>query len=140
MWPLEDADKNGCYNGRFQCHDGSGRPRATADREDRLIVRSAVAVPDSSLSTIRRVTHDVWRRPGNRADDAVTNARYTAPEPGVMAWGANSFENRAPLVVIQQDNARPHTARVAMNCLQLVKYFLGQPDSLISLQSSMSWM
>ncbi|GFW56635.1 HTH_Tnp_Tc3_2 domain-containing protein [Trichonephila clavipes] len=43
-------------NGRFQPHDGSGRPRATSDREDILIVRSAVAAPDSSLSTIRCVT------------------------------------------------------------------------------------
>ncbi|GFU63346.1 HTH_Tnp_Tc3_2 domain-containing protein [Trichonephila clavipes] len=43
-------------NGRFQCLDGSGRPRATADREDRLIVRSAVIAPDSSLSTLRRAT------------------------------------------------------------------------------------
>ncbi|GFS84533.1 hypothetical protein TNCV_4606991 [Trichonephila clavipes] len=29
-------------SGSFQRHDGSGRPRATADQEDRLIVRSAV--------------------------------------------------------------------------------------------------
>ncbi|GFW91970.1 HTH_Tnp_Tc3_2 domain-containing protein [Trichonephila clavipes] len=43
-------------NNRFQRHDGSGRPRATADREDRLIVRSADTAPDSSLSTIRRTT------------------------------------------------------------------------------------
>ncbi|GFX84970.1 HTH_Tnp_Tc3_2 domain-containing protein [Trichonephila clavipes] len=42
-------------NGRFQHHDGTGRPRATADWEDRLIVRSDVTEPDSSLSTIRRV-------------------------------------------------------------------------------------
>ncbi|GFS56429.1 hypothetical protein TNCV_4302621 [Trichonephila clavipes] len=42
--------------GRFQRHDGSGRHRATADREDRLVVRSAVTVPDSSLSTIRLET------------------------------------------------------------------------------------
>ncbi|GFT25664.1 HTH_Tnp_Tc3_2 domain-containing protein [Trichonephila clavipes] len=44
-------------NGRFQNHDSSGRPRATADREGRLIVRSAVTVPDSSLSTIKRASH-----------------------------------------------------------------------------------
>ncbi|GFY09441.1 HTH_Tnp_Tc3_2 domain-containing protein [Trichonephila clavipes] len=44
-------------NGRFQRHDGSGRPRATADREDKLIVKSAVtAPPDSLSSSIRRVT------------------------------------------------------------------------------------
>ncbi|GFT93410.1 HTH_Tnp_Tc3_2 domain-containing protein [Trichonephila clavipes] len=43
-------------NGRLQRHDGSVRPKATADREDRLIVRSAVTASDSSLSTIRRTT------------------------------------------------------------------------------------
>ncbi|GFY22490.1 hypothetical protein TNCV_2177511 [Trichonephila clavipes] len=37
----------------FQHHDGSGRPRATADEEDRLIIISVVTAPDSSLSTIR---------------------------------------------------------------------------------------
>ncbi|GFW12326.1 HTH_Tnp_Tc3_2 domain-containing protein [Trichonephila clavipes] len=39
-------------NGRFQFHDGSGRPMATADQEDRVIFRSLAS--DSSLSTIRR--------------------------------------------------------------------------------------
>ncbi|GFW09415.1 HTH_Tnp_Tc3_2 domain-containing protein [Trichonephila clavipes] len=34
--------------------DGSGLPRATADRVDRLTVRSAVTAPDSLLLTIRR--------------------------------------------------------------------------------------
>ncbi|GFV98173.1 uncharacterized protein TNCV_4449301 [Trichonephila clavipes] len=43
-------------SGRFQRHDGSGRPRATADREDKLTVKSAVTAPDSFLSTIRRAT------------------------------------------------------------------------------------
>ncbi|GFV78053.1 HTH_Tnp_Tc3_2 domain-containing protein [Trichonephila clavipes] len=43
-------------NGRLQRHDGSGRPRVTADLEDRLIAKSAITAPDSSLSTIRRVT------------------------------------------------------------------------------------
>ncbi|GFX38160.1 HTH_Tnp_Tc3_2 domain-containing protein [Trichonephila clavipes] len=54
--------------GRFQRHDGSGRSRATADREDRLIVRSAVTASDPSLSTIRRTirtrvsTMTIYRR------------------------------------------------------------------------------
>ncbi|GFX89131.1 HTH_Tnp_Tc3_2 domain-containing protein [Trichonephila clavipes] len=44
-------------NSRFQRHEGNGRPRATADREDVLIVKSAVTAPDSSLSIIRHATH-----------------------------------------------------------------------------------
>ncbi|GFX01162.1 HTH_Tnp_Tc3_2 domain-containing protein [Trichonephila clavipes] len=43
-------------SGRFQRHDGSGRPKATSYREDRLTVRSTVTALGSSLSTIRRVT------------------------------------------------------------------------------------
>ncbi|GFU34613.1 HTH_Tnp_Tc3_2 domain-containing protein [Trichonephila clavipes] len=43
-------------NGRFQCHDGSDRPWATADWQGRLIVRSAFTAFDSSLSTLRRTT------------------------------------------------------------------------------------
>ncbi|GFT26928.1 HTH_Tnp_Tc3_2 domain-containing protein [Trichonephila clavipes] len=42
-------------NGRFQCHEGSGRPKATVDQEDRFIVISAVTALDSLLSTIRRM-------------------------------------------------------------------------------------
>ncbi|GFU35001.1 HTH_Tnp_Tc3_2 domain-containing protein [Trichonephila clavipes] len=43
-------------NGRFQRHDGSSRRRATTYREDKLIVRSVVIEPGSSLSTIRHAT------------------------------------------------------------------------------------
>ncbi|GFV31060.1 HTH_Tnp_Tc3_2 domain-containing protein, partial [Trichonephila clavipes] len=42
-------------NGRFQRHDGSSQPRPTAC-DHRLNVQQAVPAPDSSLSTIRRVT------------------------------------------------------------------------------------
>ncbi|GFY01091.1 transposable element Tcb2 transposase [Trichonephila clavipes] len=191
MRSLEDADKNGADKVRFQRHDGSGQPRATTDREGRLIVRSAISTPDSLLSTIKLATHTrvstmtihrrqiernlpsyrplrhlpltpahcqarllwclvrlgwnhadwghivfsdesrfqmcpdnhrrrVWRRPGQREDPAFTLARPTGPQPGVTVWGAISFDSRTPLVVIRdtltQDNARPHTAHVAMNC------------------------
>ncbi|UYV76677.1 hypothetical protein LAZ67_14001718 [Cordylochernes scorpioides] len=44
-------------NGKMQRQDGSGRrPRDTTKREDREIVRTTVAAPDSTLSTIQRVT------------------------------------------------------------------------------------
>ncbi|GFV91838.1 transposable element Tc1 transposase [Trichonephila clavipes] len=89
----------------------------------------------------------VWRWPGQRADPAFTIACHSGPQPGVMVWGAIYFDSRTPLVVIggtftaqlyvddilrtvlipfllqypglifQQDNTKPHTARVAMNCL-----------------------
>ncbi|UYV82315.1 hypothetical protein LAZ67_21001686, partial [Cordylochernes scorpioides] len=188
---------------KMQRQDGSGRPRATTEREDRAIVRMAVAAPESTLSTIQRkrnlrarrplrclpltpvhrqvrlqlcrersiwncaywgriVFSDesrfllcpddrrkrVWRRPGQRVDPGLTVEYHTGPQQGVMVWGTISFDSRTPLVVIpgtltaqryvddilrpvllpflshhpgltfQQDNARPHTARVTMNCLQ----------------------
>ncbi|GFX56889.1 transposable element Tc1 transposase [Trichonephila clavipes] len=89
----------------------------------------------------------VWKCLGQCADPSFTIARHTGPQPGVMVWGVISFDIRTPLVVIrgpfrvqwyaedilktvlllfflqypglifQQDNARPHTARVAINCL-----------------------
>ncbi|GFU72948.1 transposable element Tcb1 transposase [Trichonephila clavipes] len=40
--------------------------------------------------------------------------------------------------IFQQDNARPHTARVSQDCLRTVTTFLGQPDPQICLQSSIS--
>lgn len=206
-------------HGRTERQEGSGRPRATTEREDRVIVRSALTAPDASLSTIRRVTgtpvtamtidrrlserglrsrrplrrlpltvahrqarlqwcrahstwnltdwsrivfsdesrfelspddqrRRVWRRPGQRWDTHLTVVRHTARQPGVMVWGAISFDSRTPLVVIrdtltarryvdeilrpvvlpflsrtpgltfQQDNARPHTARLSTDCLR----------------------
>ncbi|UYV74510.1 hypothetical protein LAZ67_11003736 [Cordylochernes scorpioides] len=48
---LDDVGKSGSTT---ECQDGSGRPRATTERKDRAIVRTAVAAP--TLSTIQRVT------------------------------------------------------------------------------------
>ncbi|GFV62699.1 hypothetical protein TNCV_901541 [Trichonephila clavipes] len=104
MRPLEDVGNNGRTMANFR-HDDSGRPRAIADQENRLIVRLAITALDSSLSTIRLFSDEsrshlcpydhrrrVWRRPGLRADPAFTIERYTGPQPGVMVWDAISFE------------------------------------------------
>ncbi|GFV34751.1 HTH_Tnp_Tc3_2 domain-containing protein [Trichonephila clavipes] len=40
----------------WQHHDGSGRPRAPADREDKLTIKSAITASESLLSTIRHAT------------------------------------------------------------------------------------
>ncbi|GFY03132.1 hypothetical protein TNCV_981371 [Trichonephila clavipes] len=76
-------------NGRFQRHDGCGQPRATEDREDRLTVRSAVKKPDSSLLTIRRA----------------------------IRTGVATRTVHRRLIERNQDNARPDTTCVVMNCL-----------------------
>ncbi|GFW39966.1 hypothetical protein TNCV_5116491 [Trichonephila clavipes] len=35
-------------------------------------------------------------------------------------------------LIFQQDNAKPHTTRVAMSCFRSLKHFLGQPDHQIN--------
>ncbi|GFX53312.1 HTH_Tnp_Tc3_2 domain-containing protein [Trichonephila clavipes] len=137
-------------NGRFQRHDSSGQPRATANRGNRLIVRSAVTAPDSSLSTIRRVTRTRvstmiihrWLIERN-----LRSYRSLLHLPLTPAHCRERLRCRTPLVIIrgtliaqrcvdlilrtvllpfllpypglifQQDYARPHTARVTLNCL-----------------------
>ncbi|GFX64941.1 transposable element Tc1 transposase [Trichonephila clavipes] len=83
----------------------------------------------------------VWRPPDQGADPAFNIASHLGPQSGVMVRGAIFFpsirgiltEQRyvddtlkivlLPFLLLypglnfQQDNARPHTARVAMNCL-----------------------
>ncbi|GFX25326.1 transposable element Tcb1 transposase [Trichonephila clavipes] len=87
----------------------------------------------------------VWRRPGERYISLHTLLSHTARTAGVMVWGAIAYDSRSTLIVMlgtltgqryvdnilrahvgpfvnalpvaifQQDNARPHTARVAQD-------------------------
>ncbi|GFY31722.1 HTH_Tnp_Tc3_2 domain-containing protein [Trichonephila clavipes] len=121
------------FNDKFQRHDGNGRPRATTE-QDRLSdqlsqlfnhhyqpsdVRPTHEYPqtadraklfsDESRFHLRPDEHRrrVWSWPGKRADPAFTIARHTGPQQGIMYPG----------LIFQQDNAKPHTSRVTMNCL-----------------------
>ncbi|GFU05139.1 transposable element Tc1 transposase [Trichonephila clavipes] len=90
----------------------------------------------------------VWRHPGERYNSLHTVLRHTACTAGVMVWGAIAYDSRSTLSVMrgtlsgqryvddilrshvgpflnglpgaifQQDNARPHTARVAQDFLR----------------------
>ncbi|GFV41244.1 transposable element Tcb2 transposase [Trichonephila clavipes] len=90
----------------------------------------------------------VWRRPGERYNSPHTVLRHTARTAGVMVWGGIAYDSRSPLIVMrgtltdqhyvddilrshvgpflnglsgaifQQDNACPHTARVAQDFLR----------------------
>ncbi|GFV60253.1 transposable element Tc1 transposase [Trichonephila clavipes] len=105
-------------NSRFQRHDGSGRPRVTADR-----VRLAVTAPDSSdKSHFQLCPYNhrkrVWRRLVQQADPAFTTAQNTSIQSEVMVWGAISFESRSFWTSLEQDNAKTHMTRVTMNCLK----------------------
>ncbi|GFU63877.1 transposable element Tc3 transposase [Trichonephila clavipes] len=90
----------------------------------------------------------VWRSPGERYNSPHTVLRHTARTFGVMVWRAIAYDSRSTLIVMrgtvtgqcyvddilrphvglylnglpgaifQQDNARPHTARVAQDFLR----------------------
>ncbi|GFW31621.1 transposable element Tcb2 transposase [Trichonephila clavipes] len=90
----------------------------------------------------------LWRRPGELYNSPHTVLRPTARTAGVMVWGAIAYDSRSTLIkmrgtltgqryvddilrphvgpflnglpgaIFQQDNARPHTARVAPDILR----------------------
>ncbi|GFV91085.1 transposable element Tcb2 transposase [Trichonephila clavipes] len=90
----------------------------------------------------------VWRRPGERYNSRPTVLRHTARTAGVMVWWAIAYDSWSTLIVmrgtlmgqryvddilrphvgpflnglpgaiIQQNNARPYTARVAQDFLR----------------------
>ncbi|GFU68150.1 transposable element Tc3 transposase [Trichonephila clavipes] len=90
----------------------------------------------------------VWRHPGERYNSPHTVLRHTAHTADVMVWRAIAYDSRSTLIVMsdtltgqryvddilrphvgpflnglpeaifQQDNARPHTARVAQDFLR----------------------
>ncbi|GFV42834.1 transposable element Tc1 transposase [Trichonephila clavipes] len=126
--------------------NGFCRPRATWSVTDwRRVIFSDES--RFSLSDDDHRTR-VWRRTGQRSDPAFIVERHTAISQGVTVWGAISWDTRSSLVVLQgtltarryvddiltpivlpmlssrpgaiyqQDNARPHTARLSQQCLQ----------------------
>ncbi|GFW56550.1 transposable element Tc1 transposase [Trichonephila clavipes] len=135
-WPLRHQ----------QLSTGFCRPRATWSVTDwRRVIFSDES--RFSLSADDHRTR-VWRRTGQRSDPAFIVERHTAISQGVTVWGAISWDTRSSLVVLQgtltarryvddiltlivlpmlssrpgaiyqQDNARPHTARLSQQCLQ----------------------
>ncbi|GFT23020.1 transposable element Tc1 transposase [Trichonephila clavipes] len=64
----------------------------------------------------------VWRRSGQRADPAFTIARHTGPQPGIMVWGATSFNSRALLVVIRGIYSTAVRQRHSENCFATVPF------------------
>ncbi|UYV75726.1 Transposase [Cordylochernes scorpioides] len=108
-------------------------------------------------SDSRRVR--VWRRRGERSNPAAIVERPTVRQRGIMFWGAIAYDSRSPLLRIQgtmtaqryvddvlrpvtlpylqgvpnalyqQDNARPHTARISQQALQDVQMLPWPPYS-----------
>ncbi|UYV78950.1 SNAI1 [Cordylochernes scorpioides] len=108
-------------------------------------------------SDSRRVR--VWRRRRERSNPAAIVERPTVRQRGIMVWGAIAYDSRSPLLRIQgtmmaqryvddvlrpvtlpylqgvpnalyqQDNARPHTARIRQQALQDVQMLPWPPYS-----------
>ncbi|UYV84076.1 Transposase [Cordylochernes scorpioides] len=108
-------------------------------------------------SDSRRVR--VWRRRGERSNPAAIVERPTVRQRGIMVWGAIAYDSRSPLLriqgtmtaqryvddvlrpvtlpylqgvpnaIYQQDNARPHTARISQQALQDVQMLPWPPYS-----------
>ncbi|UYV61919.1 hypothetical protein LAZ67_1007069, partial [Cordylochernes scorpioides] len=108
-------------------------------------------------SDSRRVR--VWRRRGERSNPAAIVERPTVRQRGILVWGAIAYDSRSPLLRIQgtmtaqryvddvlppvtlpylqgvsnalyqQDNARPHTARISQQALQDVQMLPWPPYS-----------
>ncbi|UYV67901.1 Transposase [Cordylochernes scorpioides] len=108
-------------------------------------------------SDSRRVR--VWRRRGERSNPAAIVERPTVRQRGIIVWGAIAYDSRSPLLRIQgtmtaqryvddvlrpvtlpylqgvpnalyqQDNARPHTARISQQALQDVQMLPWPPYS-----------
>ncbi|UYV74829.1 Transposase [Cordylochernes scorpioides] len=108
-------------------------------------------------SDSRRVR--VWRRRGERSNPAAIVKRPTVRQRGIMVWGAIAYDSRSPLLRIQgnmtaqryvddvlrpvtlpylqgvpnalyqQDDARPHTARISQQALQDVQMLPWPPYS-----------
>ncbi|UYV83350.1 hypothetical protein LAZ67_23000733 [Cordylochernes scorpioides] len=108
-------------------------------------------------SDSRRVR--VWRRRGERSNPAAIVERPTVRQRGIMVWGAIAYDSRSPLLRIQgtmtaqryvddvlrpvtlpylqgvpnalyqQDNARPHNARISQQALQDVQMLPWPPYS-----------
>ncbi|UYV61654.1 RPS10 [Cordylochernes scorpioides] len=110
------------------------------------------------LSSDSRRVH-VWRRRGERSNPAAIVERPTVRQRGIMVWGAIAYDSRSPLLRIQgtmtaqryvddllrpvtlpylqgvpnalyqQDNDRPHTARISQQALQDVQMLPWPPYS-----------
>ncbi|UYV72225.1 hypothetical protein LAZ67_9002243 [Cordylochernes scorpioides] len=139
-------------NGLHSCRPLRRLPLTPPNRRQRLewcrarstwmTERHRVVFSDESRfclsSDSRRVR--VWRRRGERSNPAAIVERPTVRQRGIMVWGAIAYGSRSPLLRIQgtmtaqryvddQDNARPHTARISQQAPQDVQMLPWPPYS-----------
>ncbi|GFX99042.1 transposable element Tcb1 transposase [Trichonephila clavipes] len=116
----------------FTRRPGSGRPRQTSRREDRNIVRNARV-----QSTVSSAAIQAQVAPSLGAPVSSRTIRRRLAEGHLGSWHPLrvlllTLTHRRLRTIFQQDNARPHTARVSQDYLRTVLPFLGLPDSQVS--------
>ncbi|GFX20001.1 transposable element Tc3 transposase [Trichonephila clavipes] len=79
----------------------------------------------------------VWRHRGERMLNSCVMHRHTGPAPGIIVWGGIGYHSRTPLdlatAIFQQDNARPHVARIVQRFfvkhqIELIPWPARSPD------------
>ncbi|UYV75674.1 Transposase [Cordylochernes scorpioides] len=131
--------------------------RQYAEWRGQVVILSTLCNVPVDLLDSRRVR--VWRRRGERSNPAAIVESPTVRQRGIMVWGAIVYDSRSPLLRIQgtmtaqryvddvlrpvtlpylqgvlnalyqQDNARPHTARISQQALQDVQMLPWPPYS-----------
>ncbi|GFT34339.1 transposable element Tcb1 transposase [Trichonephila clavipes] len=79
----------------------------------------------------------VWRHHGERMLNSCVMHHHTDPAPGIVVWGSSGYHSRTPLglatTIFQQDNARPHVARIVqrffvIHQIELLPWSARSPD------------
>ncbi|GFW66289.1 transposable element Tcb2 transposase [Trichonephila clavipes] len=111
-----------CFIGR---PPGTGSPSLGAPVSSRTIRSNESRFNLSSDDNCIRV----WRPRGERLNPAFALRRHIAPKAGVMIPTPHHdilqphvlpLMQRLPGAIFQQDNARPHTAKMSQDCLSTV--------------------
>ncbi|GFX09291.1 hypothetical protein TNCV_1887041 [Trichonephila clavipes] len=121
----------------FHYSNGSGRPRAPIEREDKLIIRVVVTGPDSSPTgpfphicvkhdrrrTLKERTsqnnhRSVWRCSEYCGDPAFHVERLTRPQQDVVIWSAIIFESHSwHSIAVRRYHSCHNSCRYSSNLL-----------------------
>ncbi|UYV63926.1 K02A2.6-like [Cordylochernes scorpioides] len=121
--PLNNLLKKDVMNG--------GATRVTSARVDRRILRQAVAAPQATCTAILQhvqdtLDHSISTRTISRRLSTMTAQRYV---DDVLRPVTLPYLQGVPNALYQQDNARPHTARISQQALQDVQMLPWPPYS-----------
>ncbi|UYV63844.1 hypothetical protein LAZ67_2005795 [Cordylochernes scorpioides] len=117
--------------GNVAIYRNVGATRVTSARVDRRILRQAVAAPQATCTAILQhvqdtLDHSISTRTISRRLGTMTAQRYV---DDVLRPVTLPYLQDVPNALYQQDNARPHTARISQQALQDVQMLPWPPYS-----------